>query len=269
MRIKKFQICILCVCLSILFSGCGEVKNDLHTPYNEEEIIQKQFADLPKDSEEDAEHEADVASETEPKSEPAFQVLPEEEQHAAASPESEMAETEEQDVTNDIFSDLCVLQPDYFEESENSGEEVDDDSKNAEEQALPAQTNICTLTVRCDTVLSNMEKLAKEKIPLVPQDGVIYAKRELEYKTGESVFDLLRREMAENRIHMEFAQSTGYKSAYVEGINNLYEFDCGDLSGWVYTVNGKVGNVGCSQYVLQPGDVVEWVYTCDMGRDVN
>ncbi len=27
-------------------------------------------------------------------------------------------------------------------------------------------------------------------------------------------------------------------SVYVEGINNIYEFSCGEQSGWMYEVNG-------------------------------
>ena len=59
-----------------------------------------------------------------------------------------------------------------------------------------------------------------------------------------------------------------YNTAYIEGIANLYEFDCGELSGWMYRVNGEFPNVGCSLYKLKDGDTVEWVYTCDLGRDV-
>ena len=55
---------------------------------------------------------------------------------------------------------------------------------------------------------------------------------------------------------------------YIEGIGNLYEFDCGAESGWMYAVNGWFPNYGCSQYALQDGDTVTWVYTCDLGRDV-
>lgn len=56
--------------------------------------------------------------------------------------------------------------------------------------------------------------------------------------------------------------------AYVEGINNLYEFDCGQLSGWMYNVNGWFPNYGCSKYTVQDGDVINWVYTCNLGKDV-
>ena len=69
-------------------------------------------------------------------------------------------------------------------------------------------------------------------------------------------------------IHMEFEDTPMYNSAYIEGINNLYEFDCGELSGWMYKVNGWFPNYGCSRYQLKEGDVIEWVYTCDLGVDV-
>jgi len=67
---------------------------------------------------------------------------------------------------------------------------------------------------------------------------------------------------------MEFEDTPMYNSAYIESINNLYEFDVGELSGWVYEVNGWFPNYGCSRYQLLDGDVVRWLYTCDLGKDV-
>ena len=126
----------------------------------------------------------------------------------------------------------------------------------------------CTLSVRCDTILSNMAKLDKDKKELVPDDGVIFYKEDVIFYEGESVFNLLLRQMKQNKIHLEFEDTPIYNSAYIEGIGNLYEFDCGELSGWMYKVNGWFPNYGCSRYKLRDGDVVEWVYTCDLGRDV-
>ena len=60
---------------------------------------------------------------------------------------------------------------------------------------------------------------------------------------------------------MEASWTPIYNSAYVEGIHNLYEFDCGELSGWKYSVNGVVPGVGCSQYRLNDGDRIEWSYS--------
>lgn len=43
------------------------------------------------------------------------------------------------------------------------------------------------------------------------------------------MFDVLLREMKKNKIHMEFSMTPIYNSNYIEGINNLYEFDAGEL----------------------------------------
>jgi hypothetical protein len=126
----------------------------------------------------------------------------------------------------------------------------------------------CSLSVRCDTILSNMAQLAPEKRELVPADGVIFPAAAVTFYEGESVFDLLQREMRLAGIHMEFTNVPLYNSAYIEGINNFYEFDAGELSGWMYKVNGWFPNYGCSRYRLQAGDEVEWIYTCDLGADI-
>lgn len=126
----------------------------------------------------------------------------------------------------------------------------------------------CTLSITCDTVLQNLSILDKAKRDIVPSDGVIFAKRKVVFYEGESVFDLLKREMKNNSIHMEFVNTPVYDSAYIEGIANIYEFDCGNLSGWMYKVNGTFPNYGCSRYKLCENDEVEWVYTCDLGKDV-
>ncbi|MBP3448067.1 MAG: DUF4430 domain-containing protein [Clostridia bacterium] len=137
-----------------------------------------------------------------------------------------------------------------------------------QDQSITNQEYTCFLSVRCDTILNNMTWLDPEKIEMVPADGVIFAEREVSFYEGESVFQVLLREMKQNKIHMEYENTPIYNSAYIEGIANLYEFDCGELSGWMYKVNGWFPNYGCSRYQLQSGDRIEWVYTCDLGADV-
>ena len=138
-----------------------------------------------------------------------------------------------------------------------------------EEQTVDkSKTGTCTLLVECGTILDNMELLNSTKTALVPEDGIIYAEREVTFYQGETVFDVLQREMINEKIHFEFTNNPVYNSAYVEGIGNLYEFDCGSLSGWTYSVNGWFPNYGCSRYLLTDGDRIEWRYTCDLGKDV-
>lgn len=126
----------------------------------------------------------------------------------------------------------------------------------------------CTFSIRCDNVLDNIEELEPEKKDLIPEDGVIFEEKVVTFYEGETVFNILRRETKQNKIHLEFENTPIYRSAYIEGIGNLYEFDCGELSGWMYKVNGWFPNYGCSRYQLKEGDKVEWVYTCDLGKDV-
>ena len=113
-----------------------------------------------------------------------------------------------------------------------------------------------------------MDQLDPEKIELVPPDGVIYSSDGVEYSDGDSVYDVLYREMRNAKIHFEYVNTPALNSVYIKGINNIYEFDCGGLSGWTYRVNGEVPDYGCSQYFISPGDIVEILYTCDLGADI-
>jgi len=67
--------------------------------------------------------------------------------------------------------------------------------------------------------------------------------------------------MTKNNIHFEFVKTPAYNSVYIEGIGNLYEFDLGDTSGWLYSVNGIEPRYGCSDYILKNGDRVEFWYS--------
>lgn len=126
----------------------------------------------------------------------------------------------------------------------------------------------CTISISCETILDNMDKCAESKKALVPEDGIILPATEVTFSDGESVYDVLQRVCKANKIHMESSFTPVYNSAYIEGIHNLYEFDVGKLSGWMYAVNGWFPNYGCSRYQLKNGDVVEWCYTCDLGEDL-
>ena len=133
---------------------------------------------------------------------------------------------------------------------------------------VPAGDRTCTLGICCETILDNLDELTEGKTDLVPADGILLEATEVSFSEGESVFDILLREMQSRKIHMSFTTSPIYESAYIEAIGNLYEFDCGALSGWMYCVNGVYPDYGVSKYYPQEGDVIEFHYTCDLGRDL-
>lgn len=122
----------------------------------------------------------------------------------------------------------------------------------------------CTLTVRCEDILQNMNNLKSGKEKYLPADGVILPKQDVNFSFGESVFDVLYRVVKEKNIHIEFVNTPVYNSVYIEGIANLYEFDCGKNSGWIYTVNGESPMYGCSQHIINHGDNIEFVYKCNL-----
>ena len=132
----------------------------------------------------------------------------------------------------------------------------------------PTAEKHCTISISCASILDHMDWLDPAKTALIPENGWILGSTELTFTEGESVFDVLLRVCTEKKIHMEFEETPMYQSAYIEGIYNLYEFDCGELSGWMYSVNGWFPNYGCSRYTLSDGDVIRWVYTCELGDDV-
>lgn len=129
--------------------------------------------------------------------------------------------------------------------------------------------NLCSITIRCDTVLRNRELLDPAKAPYVPGDGEILPVTTVELTEGETVFEVLQRVCIAADIQIEYSWTPLYDSYYIEGINHLYEFDCGAESGWMYEVNKWFPNYGCSAYEVQPGDNIEWKFTCiGLGEDV-
>lgn len=139
--------------------------------------------------------------------------------------------------------------------------------------AKPVETTkeklTCTITIRCDTILDNLENLEPAKAPYVPDNGVILREVTVEFEEGETVFDVLNRVCKQYNIPIEYSWTPLYDSYYIEGINNLYEFDCGSESGWMYKVNGWFPNYGCSSYYLTGGEKIVWCYTCNgLGEDV-
>ena len=126
----------------------------------------------------------------------------------------------------------------------------------------------CTLEIRCDVLLNHLDQMTKEKAALVPENGTLLAVTEVEFTGGESVFDVFRKVLREEKLHFEYVDASAYDSVYIEGIGNLYEYDCGPQSGWMYSVNGVFPGLGCSAYTLADGDVIVFRYTCDLGADL-
>lgn len=144
-----------------------------------------------------------------------------------------------------------------------------EENKKTEQAQEEVKVMTCTVQIRCDTILNNLEELTPGKEAYVPESGIILGTTTVEFTEGETAFDVLKRVCDYYGIQIEYSYTPLYGSYYIEGINYLYEFDCGSQSGWMYKVNGWFPNYGCSSYTLADGDTMVWVYTCQgLGTDV-
>ena len=165
-------------------------------------------------------------------------------------------------VTDESVTDETVMEEDTWDDTEYEEEDIWEED--TEEASMS-----CTIKIVCDTILDNMENLTAGKEGYVPSSGTILGTTSVDFYEGETVFDVLQRVCDSVGIQLEFSWTPMYDSYYIEGINNLYEFDCGSESGWMYKVNGWFPNYGCSSYYLEDGDTIVWCYTCNgLGADV-
>ena len=115
-----------------------------------------------------------------------------------------------------------------------------------------------TMSIRCDKVAGQAEH--------IPADGVLLTESTFPIAEGDTVYTILTDAARSHGIHMESSGANGLM--YIHGIGNIYEFDFGDLSGWIYSVNGESASVGCDQRIVTDGDRIEWHYTLELGKDI-
>jgi len=94
--------------------------------------------------------------------------------------------------------------------------------------------------------------------------GSILPKRKVEYRTGDTPYAVLVREIGAGSVESSGSGS----SLYVRTIDGLSEYDHGAQSGWMYSVNCKFPSTSAGSYRLKANDNVVWWYTLDGGNDV-
>lgn len=124
----------------------------------------------------------------------------------------------------------------------------------------PDAVGTVTISIRCDT-------LKGENTPdYIPDDFIILDETTFAVAEGDTVYDILIE--ASKRCNFQVDNRGAAGNAYIAGIEYLYEFDYGDLSGWMYKVDGEFPDVGCQSYALHGGEKIEWLYTKNIGKDL-
>ena len=124
------------------------------------------------------------------------------------------------------------------------------------------------ITVRvgaeCTSVLSHLGSIDADinQYSEIPEDGIILPLGEVVLPEGATAFDALDVAARAENIPVDRVGST--YGVYVRGIGNVYEFGFGGESGWTYRVNGESPQISAGVYELSDGDVVEFVYICEL-----
>lgn len=137
-----------------------------------------------------------------------------------------------------------------------SPDEYYNEKSNAKENSI----GTVTMTIRCDTIVG------KDDSQHIPADGIILDTTEFEIEEGDTVYDVLIE--AARKYNIQTENNGSEEMAYIAGINYIYEYDFGDLSGWIFYVDGESSSTGCSSYKLSGGEKIEWLYTCELGKDL-
>ncbi len=127
--------------------------------------------------------------------------------------------------------------------------------------APPKSQKVCYITIECKSILNHLGDLKPGHEKYVPSDGYLLRKYSCTYESGDTAYDILKRSCASQHIKIT-AEDTVY-GIYISGINNIDEKDCGDESGWLYSVNGKFPSITCGKKEVNPNDEILFTYTCE------
>lgn len=169
--------------------------------------------------------------------------------------------TEEKGTTEQVGTTEKADTTEKTDTTEENGTTEQADITESVDTTEAVETKSCTITIQCTSILENIDKLKEGKAAYVPESGYILSAT-VEYSEGDTVFDVLVDACSLYGIQIEYAYTPMYGSYYIEGINHLYEFDCGGTSGWMYSVNGVSPNYGCSGYNVSENDTIVWYYSC-------
>ncbi|MDP4086495.1 MAG: DUF4430 domain-containing protein [Bacillota bacterium] len=95
-----------------------------------------------------------------------------------------------------------------------------------------------------------------------PKDkGVILSSTKVSIKDGDTILDVLIHATQSHSPKIQVDYSGSGATAYVEGIDNIYEFDYGAKSGWLFKQNGVGLTKGAGISKIKAGDWIECYYT--------
>ena len=97
--------------------------------------------------------------------------------------------------------------------------------------------------------------LVTVKVDSSAADGSVSFDQEVAVDEGATAYDaLVATGLSVNASDSEYGM-------YVEGIDGLAAGDHGDMSGWMFDINGEMAEESCDKIELADGDTVNWIYS--------
>lgn len=120
-------------------------------------------------------------------------------------------------------------------------------------EPAPGEATIeVTMVIDCSEAVEAGNKTAIA----AAEDGIVYDDT-LVLKDFETVLDAL---IASN---VEYISNDSTMGKYVSSIAGLGMGDQGDMSGWVFTLNGESVTVSADEQKLEDGDHIEWKFVLE------
>ncbi|MES9663355.1 hypothetical protein CN941_01990 [Bacillus cereus] len=205
-------------------------------PQEEQKDKQEQKVEE-KQKEEKAQEQPEVKKEEKPKEQPAANKQPEQKvQEEKPQPPKAPEVKEEAKVVN---------QP-----KETPKQEQKEDPNKGQQVTVPVPPTPVPDPVP-DPVIPKPKQVT---ISVKGHEGYLLGAKKVDVQEGDTVYSVL----TGTGLDVDASGSKG--DVYVKGIENLYEKDVNDNSGWKYRVNGSFPNRSAGVVTVKPGDTVEWVY---------
>lgn len=220
---NKNFICIITLCISVLFCACSK-----QLDVNGENINNDISSSI-----------SDISSATDAG-----------ENNAAQNTDSGNNITKNTTANNDNTISTTVKAP---------NNQVTEQIKATAENS-PPKSYVVSLKIDCSNAVNYGIRENDVYSKIIPENGIILSNDNIEFSDGETVVNVLKRILKENKIACQITSG-----GYVRSIGGLSEFDCGSSSGWLYKVNGVSPNVSAKSCKLNSGDRIEFIYTCKNG----
>jgi hypothetical protein len=125
----------------------------------------------------------------------------------------------------------------------------------------PTTKSTSTTTTATNNTTKHQEPAATVTLSVEgPKDrGTIIVATSVGIKDGDTVYDVLL-QAAKNRNIVLDTSGSG-STAYIHGIDNIYEFDYGAKSGWVFKLNSVSLTKSVGSTNVKDGDRIECYYT--------